>query len=155
MKDDGGGASFCCRRAALRFVRGATAGGFVLGTAMDSRRLCPGTPSNPGALGFAGESPFAVVGRFGFSGGFWPRRSDAARVMRGATTGGAVLATAIVSARLCPGTFANVFASCSFVGGARGLFSFSRDIPARSAAARDMRGTMSGSRRLAGTGRAL
>ena len=78
-------------------------GGFVLATAKDSRLLCPGTPSK--VLEGDGAAPadldFAMaVALGGVTGTAWPSRREAARVMRGATTEGAVEATVIVSARL-------------------------------------------------------
>ena len=114
MKDEGGAASFACLSAALLFSLGATVGGRVLATAMLSRLLCPGTPSN---VAFCCAA-LAMLGRF-LSSGLIPSRRDAARVMRGATVGGAVDATWIVSERLWPGTFANVSARRSLVGAAR------------------------------------
>lgn len=163
LNEDGGAASFIWRRLALRFVRGGTVGGFVLETGIDSRRLCPGTPSNVALLAVVSFALATVPFGFPFAAGtmlfrgdsadFCPIRNDAARVMRGANTGGAVLATVMVSERLCPGTFANVFARRSLVGGARSAFSTGR--PARRADARDMRGTIVGVAIVAGTGRAL
>ena len=148
MKEDGGAASFCCLSAALLFSLGATLGGRVLATAMLSLLLCPGTPSN---VAFA--SPLFAAAVFFFSSGLMPSLREAARVMRGATVGGAVEATVMVSERLCPGTLANVCASRSFVGGAR--FTVSMGMPARSAAALDIRGTISGATCVAGRARAL
>lgn len=147
LKDEGGAASFLARNSALRFVRGETAGGFVLPTWMDSRLLCPGTPSK--VLEGEGAAPAdldlaTADGLGGVTGAAWPSLREAARVIRGATTGGAVDATVMVSERLCPGTPANVFAMDSAVARRRlGLVSMSTT-PARKAAARDMRGTMSG-----------
>lgn len=71
---------------------------------------------------------------------------EAALVIRGATTGGAVDATAMVDVRLCPGTFAKVSAIRSLVRGARGLLGDVSMAPPliRRVAARVMRGTMSG-----------
>lgn len=116
--------SFEARKSALRFCRGETLGGLVLETENDSRRLCPGTPSNvrfcasfsaaaalasSSALAFACASVMMGFGRTG-RGGVAPEiRSDAARVMRGATAGGAVEATAMDDVRLCPGTSKNIF----------------------------------------------
>ena len=74
-------------------------------------------------------------------------RRDAARVMRGATTGGAVEATAMVSERLCPGTLANICASFSLLGATRGPRVRSGDLemmPARRLAARVVRGVIVG-----------
>ena len=45
MKDVGGAASFLARSSELLFARGAIVGLWTLATAIDSRRLCPGTPS--------------------------------------------------------------------------------------------------------------
>lgn len=160
MYDVGGAASFCWRRLALLLVRGATVGAFTLATVIVSLRLCPGTPSNvafdPSRL------PAFVFGitckerlLFSVSGGGRPSRRAAARVILGATAGGAVLATVIVEDRLWPGTFSNVCASLSLLSGPRGPAVFSTGIPARRAAARDMRGTMSGAACVAGKGRAL
>jgi len=151
MNDDGGACSFCARKAALLFNLGATVGAPTDATEMVSLRLCPGTPSNV----LRAES--AVAGLLTTAGGgCWPSLNAAARVMRGATTGAAVEATAIVSDRLCPGTFANVLASCSFVKGARGADGplLSTAAPARRAAARVLRGTMSGLVCVAGSARA-
>lgn len=119
-------------------------------TVMLSRRLCPGTPSN---VCFSELSEGFRTG----AGGVIPRRSEAARVMRGAMVGAAVLATAMLSARLWPGTFANVFASRSLVSGARGTEGppVTTAWPERKAAALVMRGTMSGAACVAGRGRAL
>jgi hypothetical protein len=47
-------------------------------------------------------------GRTDFLSSLIPIRSEAAFVNRGTIAGGAVLATVIVSFRLCPGTFSNV-----------------------------------------------
>jgi hypothetical protein len=62
-------AFFAALSAALLFVLGATVGAAVLATAMDSLRLCPGTPSNvacrssmPGEV-TADAPPDAVPGR--------------------------------------------------------------------------------------------
>jgi len=107
MKDVGGGAlSFCALSAELLFNLGATVGGFVLATEIDSLLLCPGTPSNVSEEGFLATPPFAFPsavaarGRVGFEGVFCPILSEAALVIRGAIAGGAVEATGIVSARL-------------------------------------------------------
>jgi len=45
MNDVGGPCSLATRNAALLFNLGANVGAFTLATAIDSRRLCPGTPS--------------------------------------------------------------------------------------------------------------
>lgn len=154
MKEDGGGASFCARNAALLFSLGATEGAFTLATAIDSRLLCPGTPSN--------ELPFPFVlklGRTRAGSAGLPCLNDAARVIRGANSGGAVEATWIVEERLCPGTSMKVRASSAFVGAIRGPDGNVRvgatGWPARRAAARVVRGWMEGARFVAGTGRAL
>lgn len=91
LKDVGGAVSFDTRSVALRLVRGATEGGLVLATAIDSRRLWPGTPSN---VSEEGAAP-AVDGRpLGFAvGTACPILRAAALVILGATTGGAVEAT--------------------------------------------------------------
>ena len=61
----------------------------------------------------------------------------------------------MVSARLCPGTFANVWASRSLVGGVLGAEgTLPTASPARRAAARVDRGMISGLVVVAGTGRA-
>ena len=88
MNDEGGAASFEALSAALLFSLGATEGGRVDATAILSRLLCPGTPSKVAAC----CSLLAIVGRF-FSSGLIPSLRDAARVIRGATVGGAVDAT--------------------------------------------------------------
>jgi hypothetical protein len=76
--------------------------------------------------------------------------------MRGATTGGAVEATTIVSLRLCPGTLAKVFAKASLLSGRRGPEGFcSTGMPARRAAAFVVRGTMCGLTCVGGRGLAL
>lgn len=163
--------SFDCLNAALLFNLGATVGGLTLATLIVSRLLWPGTPSNV-ALAFsvfsAADTTSSVTERFLIAGatGLAPFaaaaslaiRNEAALVMRGAIAGGATDATAMVSLRLCPGTFANVWASRSFESGARGLLGgvLSTDVPViRRAAARDMRGTISGWAFVTGTGRAL
>lgn len=156
MYDVGGALSFCWRRLALLLVRGVTVGAFTLATVMVSLRLCPGTPSNV-AFNASGYLGAACSDRllFSVSGGGRPSRRAAARVILGATTGGAVLATVIVEDRLCPGTFSKVCASRSLLSGPRGPAVFSTGRPARKAAARDIRGTMSGAACVAGKGRAL
>lgn len=86
-----------------------------------------------------------VEPRTGFGGGCCPSLREAARVIRGAITGGAVEETVIVSARLCPGTLAKVFARASLLRGRRGPEGFcSTGIPARREAALVVRGKMSG-----------
>ena len=160
MYEVGGAVSFCWRRLALRLVRGATVGAFTLATVIVSLRLCPGTPSK---VAFASPGPFALVADvtcrdcllLSLSGGGKPSRRAAARVILGATAGGAVLATVIVEERLCPGTFSNVCASLSLLSGPRGPAVFSTGRPARRAAARDIRGTMSGAACVEGKARAL
>ena len=127
-------------------------GAFDDATAMLSRLLCPGTPSNV----FTWPSAVSDRDRTTAGAGVCPSLSDAARVIRGAIVGAAVDATEIVLVRLWPGTFANVSAWRSFVTGARGvLCAFSIGWPARSAAAFVMRGTMVGLSCDAGRGRAL
>ena len=141
-KEEGGAlpfASFAARSSALRFKRGATVGGLVLATAIVSLLLCPGMPLKTSA---AGGLTFIEVRRSVLVGTGCPRRRAAALVMRGATAGGAVEATWMTSARLCPGIPAKVFLRDSGVAG--NLFGFSSTIPARREAARDIRGTMSG-----------
>lgn len=103
LKEEGGAASFLTRSSALRLLRGVTVGGFVLATAIDSRLLCPGTPSKVAAAEGAAPADldFSIgLGRAGVVGPPRPSLSEAARVIRGATTGGAVEATVMVSARL-------------------------------------------------------
>ena len=91
-----------------------------------------------------------------FGGGCCPSLREAARVIRGAMTGGAVEATVMVSERLCPGTFAKVFAKASLLSGRRGPVGFcSTGTPARREAALVVRGTMSGLTCVVGRGRAL
>ena len=145
------------RRAALRLVLGATVGVFVLATEMVSLRLWPGTPSKfPRVGGFVRAAVSLAVLRVGFGGGFCPSLREAARVMRGAITGGAVEATTIVSARLCPGTLANVFAKASLLRGRRGPEGFcSTGTPARREAAFVVRGAISGFMCVEGMGLAL
>lgn len=149
--------SFIARSAALRLVLGRTVGAFVLATEMVSLRLCPGTPSKvPSVTRLVRAGVSLVELRTGFGGGCCPSLREAARVMRGAITGGAVEATTIVSARLCPGTFAKVFAKASLLRGRRGPEGFcSTDTPARRAAALVVRGAMSGLMCVEGIGLAL
>lgn len=121
-------------------------GVFVLATEMVSLRLWPGTPSKvPWGGGFVRAAVSLMVLRAGLGGGFCPSLREAARVMRGAMTGGAVEATTMVSVRLCPGILANVLARASLLRGLRGPEGFcSTGIPARREAAFVVRGTMSG-----------
>ena len=94
--------------------------------------------------------------RIGFGGGCCPSLREAARVIRGATTGGAVEATTMVPERLCPGTFAKVLARASLLRGRRGPEGFcSTGTPARREAAFVVRGTMSGLACVEGSGLAL
>jgi len=82
-----------------------------------------------------------------------PCLSAAAFVMRGATAGAAVEATAMDVERLCPGTSMKACFSCSLVGGTLEPFGESpRMTPARRAAALVVRGAMSGTRVVAGIG---
>lgn len=162
MNEEGGASFFLARNSALLFNRGATVGGATLATLIVSRRLCPGTPSNVVPFARAAlEVPLLDVGRGrgrAGSGALPPlMRSDAARVMRGATVGGAVDATWIVLERLWPGTSIKTCFSSSLVGATRGLagFTVSTGAPARRAAARVVRGAMSGTSVVRGTGRAL
>jgi len=53
MNEVGGPCSFETRKAALLFDLGATKGAFTLATAIDSRRLCPGTPSKRPVVPFS------------------------------------------------------------------------------------------------------
>jgi hypothetical protein len=151
MNEVGGASGFWARREALLFSLGAIVGAFDDATAMDSRRLWPGTPSK---VLFATSAELIDLLLICGSGCI-PSRSDAARVMRGAIVGAAVEATAMTPARLWPGTLANVLTSCSFVGGVLGaegtLVTMS---PARKAALRVVRGMLSGLTVEAGTGRA-
>ena len=146
----------------------------MLETENDSRRLCPGTPSNVFAcasfsaalarssalaLAFASANVMMGFGRTAFGGGVPSMRNDAARDMRGSIDGAAVEATGIESVRLCPGTFANIRWRASLEGGVRGPLR-SRSIlggvtPARRSAARVVRGTMVGETCDAGISRAL
>ena len=117
----------------------------MLATAMLSRLLCPGTPSKVSAGVAPADLAFAIpLGFSGVGSTVCPSLRDAARVMRGATVGGAVDATVMVSERLWPGTPANVFAMDSGVAGCRFGETAGSTVPMRRAAARDMRGTMSG-----------
>lgn len=72
--------------AALLFNLGATVGAFTLETAMLSRLLCPGTPSNVLSFDF-------TLGLVGVVTGACPSLNAAAFVILGATVGGAVDAT--------------------------------------------------------------
>ena len=155
---EGGGAlSFMARSAALLFVLGATVGAFVLATEIVSLRLWPGTPSKvPWVTDLVRAAVSLVVLLIGFGGGCCPSLREAARVIRGATTGGAVDATTIVPVRLCPGTLAKVFAKASLLSGRRGPEGFcSTGTPARREAAFVVRGTMSGLMCVEGRGLAL
>lgn len=153
-KEDGGAASFVALKVALLFGLGAIVGAAVLATEIVSLRLCPGTPSkvpfrDPSeVLGLALEDAGELVEDLIRNGGLgWSlaNLSEAAFVMRGAIVGGAVLATAIVSERLCPGTSRNAFVSSALDGATRGaLGAFSKTIPARKAAAFVVRGAISG-----------
>lgn len=165
-------ASFDARSCALRFGLGDMVGVLVLETEIDSRLLCPGTPSNvlacasfnasfalcsSAALALACAIVMMGFGR-GFGGGAPEMRSDAARVMRGAIVGASVDATGMDSVRLCPGTSANIFCMASLDGGVRGACP--RSIwgivaPARRAAARVVRGMMVGDAWEGGISRAL
>lgn len=81
---------------------------------IDSLLLCPGTPSNV----FVATPTDSLL--LGGVEGSNPSLNDAARVILGTILGAAVDTTGIVSERLCPGTFSNVFFSCSLDGGVRG-----------------------------------
>jgi len=94
-KEVGGAFSFSARRAALLFCLGPTTGGLVLITEIVSLRLCPGTPSKIWLLLESDETRLSI-----FGGGLMPCLSAAAFVMRGATVGAAVEATAIDVERL-------------------------------------------------------
>lgn len=94
-KEVGGALSFSARRAALLFCLGPTTGGLVLITAIDSLRLCPGTPSKVWLLVESDETRLTTFGE-----GLIPSRNAAAFVIRGATVGAAVEATAIDVERL-------------------------------------------------------
>jgi hypothetical protein len=124
MNDVGGPCSLVTRKAALLFDLGANVGAFALATAIDSRRLCPGTPSKRLVVPFL-EFSWFVNALFLITGigGACPSLRDAARVIRGAIIGGAVDATAMVLIRLCPGTLAKVSARRSLVTGPRGALS--------------------------------
>jgi hypothetical protein len=148
-------------------------GVLVLETENDSRRLCPGTPSNvffcasfsaafalssSAAFAFACASVMIGFGRTGFGGGVPSMRNDAARDMRGSIDGVPVDATGMDSVRLWPGTFANIRFIASFEGGVRGPCS--RSIlggvtPARRSAARVVRGMIVGETWEGGISRAL
>lgn len=123
MNEVGGPCSLETRNAALLFDLGATVGAFTLATAIDSRRLCPGTPSKISVVTFWFFLSFVVKALFLTTGGgavSCPSLKLAARVIRGAMVGGAVEATAMVLDRLCPGTLAKVCARRSFESGPRG-----------------------------------
>lgn len=135
------------------FGLGATAGGRVLSTEIDSLRLCPGTPSNTSLL--RDPAPEADTARTIFGGSWIPCLSAAAFVMRGAMAGAAVDATWIVDERLCPGTSINACFCSSRVGATLGPRAVtSKSTPARSAAAFVIRGVMLGEAVVEGTGRA-
>ena len=137
----------------------------MLETAKDSRRLCPGTPSNvffcasfsaafahssAAAFAFACASVTIGLGRTGRGGVAPSMRIDAVRVMRGGIIGANVEATGMDSVRLWPGTFANMRWSASLDGGVRGLARSDLMVlggvssPERRSAARVVRGTMVG-----------
>lgn len=134
----------------------------VLATEIDSRLLCPGTPSNvltcasfnarlalssSATLALACASVMIGFGRIGFGGGAPEMRNAAARDMRGEIIGGEVEETDMDSLRLCPGTFSNILCMSSFEGGVRGPGerpSLGGVMPARKSAARVVRGTMVG-----------
>jgi len=118
MKDVGGPCSFETRNSALLFDLGANVGALTLATAIDSRRLWPGTPSKRPLEEFSWLVNALLL--ITWVGGACPSLRDAARVIRGAMVGGAVDATAMVFVRLCPGTLANVCARRSFDTGTRG-----------------------------------
>jgi hypothetical protein len=144
----------------------------VLATEIDSRLLCPGTPSkvfacasfnaclalcSSAALALACASVMIGFGR-GFGGGAPLMRSAAARVIRGGIVGAAVDATEMDSLRLCPGTSANILCMASLDGVVRGewLRSILGGVtPARRSAARVVRGTMLGNTWVKGISRAL
>lgn len=164
-KEDGGATSFVALKVALLFGLGAIVGAAVLATEIVSLRLCPGTPSkvffrNPSevfGLAFedAGELVEDLIRNDGL-GWSLASLSEAAFVMRGAIVGGAVLATAIDSDRLCPGTSRNDLISSALDGATRGALElFSKTIPARKAAALVVRGAISGAMWVLGRGRAL
>lgn len=154
MKDEGGGAPDV-RNAALLLSRGAIVGALVDETGMESRLLCPGTPSNVPVPGDWVLSDFTGRVLTGVT-GVWPRRNEAARVIRGAIVGAAVEATDMVPERLWPGTSIKRAFCCSLVGATLGfLGTASTAIPARKAAARVVRGTISGDVCVMGRGRAL
>jgi hypothetical protein len=143
INDVGGAASPRARNEALLFNLGATVGANTEATVIVSLRLCPGTPSKV----FLTSSELVILFLAGVGAASVPSLNDAARVIRGAITGAAVDATAMLSVRLCPGTFAKVFASRSLESGARGavdVLSATASTPARRAAARVVRGWMSG-----------
>jgi hypothetical protein len=88
-----------------------------------------------------------------FGGGWMPCLRAAAFVMRGATTGGAVEATAMEVERLWPGTSMKACFCCSLVGITFGpLGEVLTTMPARRAAALVVRGAISGTRVVAGRG---
>jgi hypothetical protein len=87
-----GAAASPVRRADARVGRGAMAGGAIDGTEMTDDLLCPGTSTNVPVVRGRTRVRFAAVGS--------PVRRADAFVCRGAIVGGAVDATAMVSARL-------------------------------------------------------
>jgi len=124
MNEVGGPCSLETRKAALLFDLGANVGAFTLATAIDSRRLCPGTPSKSPVVPCLEFSWFVnALFLITWVGGACPSLRDAARVIRGAMAGGAVDATEMVLIRLCPGTLANVCARRSLDTGPRGTLS--------------------------------
>ena len=168
MNEEGGAESLVALRAELLLSRGAITGGLALVTEKLSRRLWPGTPSNifsfisltSCGLSFCTFS-LLLTARLAFgcaSAAFLPSLSAAARDMRGSIEGGAVDATWITSDRLWPGTSRKAWICSCFV---RGIWSLacelfcSRGMPARSDAARVVRGRIEGTAVVEGTGRAL
>jgi hypothetical protein len=161
-KEDGGATSFVALKIALLFGLGAIVGAAVLATEIVSLRLCPGTPSkvffcNPSEVfGLAVEDLVEDLIRKDGFGWSLANLSEAAFVIRGAIVGGAVLATVIVSERLCPGTSRNTFVNSALDGATRGALGvFSKTIPARKAAAFVVRGAISGATCVLGRARAL
>lgn len=151
MKELGGATSFFNRRVALLFDLGAMVGAVASdATEIVSLLLCPGTPSKPSLALFSEP----VDGLRSVVGGLIPNLSAAALVILGAIAGAAVDATEMVSARLWPGIFSNVLASRSLLRGLRGETFSGMAVPARSCAARVVRGTMSGLSCVDGTLRA-
>lgn len=152
INEEGGPCSFRARSVALLFNLGTMVGSFDDATVKDSLRLCPGTPSNISRTEASSVNALLLTGG---AAGCCPSLKEAARVILGTIAGAAVDATVIVPVRLWPGTFANVLASCSFVGGVRGAEGIlSTGTPARRDALRVVRGTMSGLAVVEGTARA-